>query len=269
MYFLTHELSRKALFDAPILRHSRGVMITGDERVALITGASRGIGATVATLLAERGFDVAINYHSKRSRADEVAAQVEQRGRRALTIQADLTRADEITAMMAAIKQAFGRLDALILNASGGLEKGKPPDYAMELNLTAQVRLVDAALPLMPRGSRIAFITSHLAHFYGERRVNGPYQPVAASKYAGEQALRARQAEFAERGIALAFISGDMIEGTITPRLLERMDRGSTNARLAQVGTLPTVAEFALAIAETVNSAHASGHTVFVGSIDP
>jgi 3-oxoacyl-[acyl-carrier protein] reductase len=95
-----------------------------------------------------------------------------------------------------------------------------------------------------------------------------PYQPVAASKFAGEQALRARQTEFADRGIALAIVSGDMIEGTITPRLLERMDRGTTNARLEQVGSLPTVAEFAFAIAEAVTTSQPSGHTIFVGSTD-
>jgi 3-oxoacyl-[acyl-carrier protein] reductase len=243
-------------------------MTEGKSRVALITGASRGVGASVATMLADRGFDIVINYHSKRSRAEGVAAEVQARGRRALIVQADLTKSDETSAMVDSVGKTFGHLDALVLNASGGLEKGKPPDYAMELNLTAQIRLVDASLPLIPRGGRIAFITSHMAHFYAERGMVGPYQPVAESKYAGEQALRARQAEFTERGIALAIISGDMIEGTITPRLLERLDRGTTNARLEQVGSLPTVAEFALAITEAVNTAHSSGYTVFVGSTD-
>ena len=120
----------------------------------------------------------------------------------------------------------------------------------------------------MSPGSRIIFVTSHMAHFYAERGMTGPYQPVAASKHAGEQALRARQRELFDRGIALAIVSGDMIDGTITPRLLERMDRGTTNARLEQVGKLPTVPEFAFAIAEAVANAHPPGHTVFVGSTD-
>jgi 3-oxoacyl-[acyl-carrier protein] reductase len=78
-------------------------------------------------------------------------------------------------------------LDALVLNASGGLEKGKPAEYAMDLNLTAQVRLVDASLSLIPPGGRIVFVTSHMAHFYARRGMAGPYQPVAASKYAGSE----------------------------------------------------------------------------------
>ena len=243
-------------------------MTENKSRVALITGASRGIGASVATMLADRGFNIVINYHSKRSRAEVVAEEVRARGGRALVVQADLTQSDETSAMVDDINEAFGRLDALVLNASGGLEKGKPPEYAMDLNLTAQMRLVDACLPLIPRGGRIVFVTSHMAHFFDQRGIAGPYQPVAASKHAGERALRARQTEFADRDIALAVVSGDMIEGTITPRLLERMDRGTTSARLEQVGSLPTVAEFALAIAEAVTTAHPSGHTIFVGSTD-
>jgi 3-oxoacyl-[acyl-carrier protein] reductase len=237
-----------------------------NSRVALITGASRGIGASVATMLADRGFNIVINYHSKRARAEAVAEEVQARGRRALIVQADLTQGEETSAMVRRIANTFGRLDALVLNASGGLEKGKPPEYAMDLNLTAQVRLVDATLALIAHGGRIVFVTSHMAHFYAERGMAGPYQPVAASKYAGEQALRARQTELAGLGIALVVVSGDVIEGTITPRLLERMDRGTTNARLEQVGSLPTVAEFAFAIAEAVTTAHSFGHTVFVGS---
>src|SRR5260370_23680880 len=120
----------------------------------------------------------------------------------------------------------------------------------MQLNLTAQVRVVDLALPLMPRGSRIVFVTSHMAHFYGDRPMSGPYQPVAASKYAGEQALRARRAELDKMGIALVVVSADMIEGTITPRLLERMSRGLTQSRRDEVGALPTVDAFARAIAD-------------------
>src|ERR1700730_16495820 len=106
-------------------------MTEGVRRVALITGASRGVGASIATMLADRGFNVVINYHSKRSRAEDVAADVQARGGRALIVQADLTKSDETSAMVSTIGKTFGRLDAVVLNASGGLEKGKPPEYAM------------------------------------------------------------------------------------------------------------------------------------------
>lgn len=236
------------------------------HRVVLITGASRGVGAAVAVLLAQRGFDIVVNYHSKRSRAEAVAAEVRARGRRALLAQADLTLSSEVEAMIDSVGREFGRLDVLILNASGGLEKGKPAEYAMQLNLGAQLRLVDLSLTWMPRDARIVFVTSHMAHFYAERGMVGPYQPVAASKYAGEQALRGRRAELAQLGIHLAIVSGDMIEGTITPRLLERLDRGTTQARRDRVGPLPTVAEFARAITGAATNENPSGATIFVGS---
>jgi NAD(P)-dependent dehydrogenase (short-subunit alcohol dehydrogenase family) len=236
------------------------------HRVVLITGASRGVGAAVAVLLAQRGFDIVVNYHSKRSRAEAVAAEVRARGRRAMLAQADLTLSSEVEAMIDSVGREFGRLDVLILNASGGLEKGKPAEYAMQLNLTAQVRLVDLSLKWLPRDGRIVFVTSHMAHFYAERGMVGPYQPVAASKYAGEQALHGRRAELATLGIHLAIVSGDMIEGTITPRLLERMDRGTTQARRDSVGPLPTIAEFAKAISDAATNENPSGDTIFVGS---
>jgi 3-oxoacyl-[acyl-carrier protein] reductase len=237
-------------------------------RIALVTGASRGIGASVARILASKGADIAINYRSKGSRAEDVAADVRALGRRALLVQADMTNADDIAGMIEALRKEYGRLDVLVLNASGGLEKGKPADYAMQLNLTAQVQLVDAALPLMPKGSRIVFITSHMAHFHGEKPMSGPYEAVAASKFAGEQALRARATEFAERGIGFVVVSGDMIEGTITPKLLERLDKGTIESRRSHVGSLPTVEEFASAIAEAAASPEIRSSTVFVGSTE-
>jgi 3-oxoacyl-[acyl-carrier protein] reductase len=237
-------------------------------RVALVTGGSRGIGASLALLLAARGCDVVINYHSKRSRADEVAAGVAALGRRAIVAQADLTQGGDVAAMAEATRAAFGHLDVLVLNASGGLEKGKPADYAQRLNLDAQLNVVDRCLPLMPIGARIVFVTSHLAHFYAERGADGPYRPVAASKYAGEQALRARSGEFKSRGVSLVVVSGDMIEGTITPKLLERMDRGMIRSRREQTGSLPTVEEFALAIADAALDPAQSEQTIFVGSTD-
>jgi NAD(P)-dependent dehydrogenase (short-subunit alcohol dehydrogenase family) len=145
-------------------------MVESNSRVALVTGASRGVGASTASQLAKRGYDIAVNYHSKRARAEEVASVVRALGQRALTVQADLTSAADVVAMMQAIRLDFGHIDALVLNASGGLEKGKSADYAMELNLTAQVRVVDCALPLMPQGSHIVFVTSHMAPFLCRKR---------------------------------------------------------------------------------------------------
>ncbi len=234
-----------------------------------MTGASRGIGAAVALLLAEQGADVAVNFRSKGSRAEDIASQVRGLGQRALLAQADLTDATSVEAMVRAVAHTFGRLDILVLNASGGLEKGKPASYAMELNLSAQVRTLESVLPLMPSGGCIVFVTSHLAHFYGRKPVYAAYENIAASKKAGEDALRARMPEFEARGVRLAIVSGDMIDGTITPRLLERTQRGLIESRRGQAGALPTVQEFAAAIVDAAADAgRPNGHVSFVGATD-
>ena len=237
-------------------------------KLALVTGASRGVGAEVSRQLAARGADVIINYRSKGPRAETVAEQVRALGRRAYLAPADITDATDVAAMMD-VARAAGPLQYLILNASGGLEKEVAPDYAMQLNLVAQERLVEMALPLLPRGARVVFVTSHLAHFHHEKPVAGIYEPVAASKRAGEDGLRARIPQLAAQGVSLVVVSGDLIEGTITPKLMERQSRGLIEARRAQAGSLPNVEEFARAIVEAAGDENlSSGATIYVGQVD-
>lgn len=243
--------------------------ILQNRRVALVTGASRGIGANVAELLAGRGFDLVINYRNKLKRAEQIAERVVNAGGRALPLQADLVDGASVQAMIERTVAEFGRLDLLVLNASGGLEKDAPADYAMQLNFTAQVELVEAALPAMPSGSRIVFVTSHLAHYHGQKPVYPEYEVVAASKRAGETALREMIPSLRERGIDLVIVSGDMIDGTITPQLLNRLNPGLIDRRRDEAGGLPTVEEFAEAIANAaIDPSLESGATIYVGSQD-
>jgi NAD(P)-dependent dehydrogenase (short-subunit alcohol dehydrogenase family) len=235
-------------------------------KIALVTGASRGIGASTARQLAEAGADIVINYRSKAPRAEEVAQIVRDRGQRAVLAQADLTQENETQKMIELAREQFGRLDLLILNASGGLEKDRDKDYAVELNVTAQTRVVRLALPILATGARIVFVTSHLAHFYGQIPSLSDYEPVAASKRAGEDALRAQIPELCSRGISLVVVSGDLIEGTITAKLLNRSQRGLIEERRAEAGSLPTVDEFAAAIvAAASDAAMKSGDTLYIG----
>ncbi len=238
-------------------------------KTTLVTGASRGIGASVARKLAEYGADVAINYRSKAPRAEDVANHIRSLGCKALLLQGDITDSADVTAMFKQIESEWKRLDILILNASGGLEKHKHDTYAMDLNFTAQVNLVLAALPCMKPGSMIVFVTSHLAHFYGIKPVHDGYEPVAASKQAGERALRQMIPELSRLGIRLLVVSGDLIEGTITPKLLQRISPGLIEERRREAGSLPDVEEFAAAIALcTIDQQYESGHTIYVGSIE-
>lgn len=237
--------------------------------VSLVTGASRGIGAATAIKLASLGSDLAINYRSKGSRAEEVVAAIELLGRRAVAVQADLTDSAELEAMMDVVQETFGRLDILVLNASGGLERGKAEDYAMALNHDAQLQAAKLATKLMPKSGRIVFVTSNWAHFYRQKPVATEYEAVAKSKHAGEQALRDYAAELNASGISLVVVSGDAIKGTITLRLLGRKNPDLLEHRRNEMNALPTVDEFAEVIAAAASDQTLpSGHTIFVGSTD-
>lgn len=237
------------------------------DKVALVTGASRGVGAAISETLAKAGADVVVNYRSKGHRAEATAETVRTQGRRALLAQADITDRGQMERVMQETREAFGHLDFLILNASGGLEADRADDYAMQLNHDAQLQAVDLALPLMRPGSRIVFVTSHLAHFHPEQPVLPEYEPVAASKRAGETALRNRVSEFSDKGISLVVVSGDLIEGTITPRLLQRARPGLIEQRREQAGELPTVQDFATAIVSAAADENLnSGDTIYVGA---
>ena len=87
------------------------------SRVMLITGGSRGIGAATARLAAARGYDVAFSYASNSAAADAVAADISRAGRRAVAVQADMGRPEDITRLFAALDADFGRLDAFFNNA--------------------------------------------------------------------------------------------------------------------------------------------------------
>jgi len=244
--------------------------MTDDGRpVALVTGGSRGVGAETALALARRGYDVALTYRNKGARAEAVVVAAADTGAGAIAVGADITRAEDLARLFATIQDWRGRLDLVVLNASGGLERdllAADPHYPWRINRDAQLALVDGCLPLMPRGGTIVFVTSHWAHRHGQVAQFPMYEPIAASKHAGEQALRARQDELAAAGVRLIVVTGDLIDGTITAKLLERAAHGLTAARRDAVAYLPTAADMAAAIvAAAADPSLPSGHTVVIG----
>ncbi|WP_432562838.1 SDR family oxidoreductase [Kineococcus sp. SYSU DK003] len=233
----------------------------------LITGSSRGIGAQTATYVAEAGASVVINYRNKAARAEKLVTSLTEAGARAIAVAADLTDPASVTAMFERTREEFGGLDVLVLNASGGMETGMAEDYAMQLNRDAQVSTLKAALPLLAPGTRIVFVTSHQAHFINTVETMPEYEPVARSKRAGEDALRALLPELEAAGVEFVVVSGDMIEGTITATLLERSNPGALATRKEAAGKLYDVAEFAAEVALAAVEPIPADHTRYVGDI--
>lgn len=237
-------------------------------KTAFVTGSSRGIGADTATYFAEAGARVAINYRDKEARAEKVAAGIRDNGGDALVVGADLTDYASIDALRDTLQRKFGGLDILVLNASGGMEAGKGEDYAMRLNRDAQVNALTTLRPLLHEGSRVVFVTSHQAHFIRTVETMPEYVPVALSKRAGEDALRELIPSLEADGIGFVVVSGDMIEGTVTATLLDRMNPGAIDSRKEAVGKLYNVQEFAAEIALAAVEPVPADNTRLVGDVD-
>ena len=88
-----------------------------EGKVAVVTGASKGIGASIAKHLADEGAAVVVNYASSKQGADRVVAEITDQGGRAVAVQADMSRPADIKRLFAETKKAFGRLDVLVNNA--------------------------------------------------------------------------------------------------------------------------------------------------------
>jgi 3-oxoacyl-[acyl-carrier protein] reductase len=140
-----------------------------EGKVALVTGASRGIGAATAVRLAELGADVAITYAQSNERADEVIDKVTAHGRRGLAIRADSAAADDVVAAVDRVADEFGRLDVLVNNAGifpfGPIDDVSLDEIDRALGIHARAVYVasQAAVRHMTGGGRIISIGSNLA----------------------------------------------------------------------------------------------------------
>jgi NAD(P)-dependent dehydrogenase (short-subunit alcohol dehydrogenase family) len=145
------------------------VMIALENKVVLVTGGGRGIGAAIALRLAGDGADVALTYEHDTARATEVVAGIKEAGRRGLAIRADSADSDAVTAAVAEVVATFGRLDVLVNNAGvfhvGPLDDLGPAeiDRTLAVNVKAPFVASRAAVRHMTDGGRIISIGSNAA----------------------------------------------------------------------------------------------------------
>lgn len=239
-------------------------------QTAIITGGSRGVGEATALALAKQGFDIALTCREKRGRAKKVAEKILAIGRDAIIVSGDMTVEDEREALVQRVREWSPKIHALVLNASGGLEPNllaERPNYPTLINRDAQVGLVRSALPILAPDSTIAYVTSHWAHLYGSIEQLPSYEPVAATKHMGEMALRGMQSELSEEDIRLLVVTGDLVDGTITAKLLERKQPGLADSRRDDFGNLITPEDMGIMIANGItNRDLPSGTTIVVGA---
>lgn len=148
------------------------------DKVVLVTGGARGIGAATARVLAGQGAAVAINYEHSKDKAEAVAAQITKNGGKAQAYGADVRDAAAVEAMIQEVKQTFGRLDGIINNAIAGRQEGTfaeatAADYenSFDFGCKAVLNTIRAVRPIMQEqgGGRIVNIVTELWNMAPER----------------------------------------------------------------------------------------------------
>jgi len=188
-----------------------------NNRVALVTGGSTGIGAATAVQLGSSGVKVAINYNKSAKEAEEVARKVKTAGGNGLLLQADVSKVDEVNRMVKRTVQEFGKIDILVNNA-GGIVKRVPVTYmddalwdsTMNLNLRSVFYCSKAVIPMMiqARYGRIVNVSS-VAAFTGGGRHATAYAAAKAGLHGFTKGLAKELAPF---GITVNVVAPGLID---------------------------------------------------------
>ncbi len=178
--------------------------MTSEIKTAIVTGASKGIGAAIARQLAADGFQTIVNYASSSGEAAEIVAGIEQAGGRALAVRADIADAQALTALFDRAEAEFGRVDVLVNNA--GISKFSPlaevsdEDFQRQVavNLTGTFNGMREGAKRMRDGGRIINLSTSIIGHYSPG--NGVY---AATKAAVEAMTHILAKELGTRGITV------------------------------------------------------------------
>jgi len=231
------------------------------NRIALVTGGSRGIGAAVAVALARAGADVAVNYRQRSAAAHAVCAEIVRLGRKALAVQADVSVASEVKRMVAEIEAGLGPIDILVNNA--GIAKPRSLeeiteaewDETLTVNLKSVFLLTQAVVGGMRKRQwgRIVNLSSVAAHTGG---AVGPHY--TASKAAIIGLTHACAASLIREGITVNAIAPALIE---TEMVTKNMNVSPALIPMGHFGAVEDVASVAVMLA---TNDYMSGQTILV-----
>jgi 3-oxoacyl-[acyl-carrier protein] reductase len=229
------------------------------NRVALVTGGSRGIGRAVALTLGSAGADVAVNYRNSEMEAQAVAAAIRAEGSCAIVVRADVSDSDAVVGMMGRIEADLGPVDVLVNNAGIAIIRGVDDLTEDEFDLTIAVNLksaflcTQAVLPGMRarRWGRIVNISSGAARGAGGIGVH-----YNASKAGMEGLTRGYAARLVKEGITVNAVAPSLID---TDMMNARRDQYVARIPLGRMGTAEEVAQAVLMV---VGNEYMTGQTV-------
>jgi 3-oxoacyl-[acyl-carrier protein] reductase len=240
-------------------------------KVAVVTGASKGIGASIAKHLAEEGAAVVVNYASSKEGADRVVAEITGKGGRAIAVQADVAKPAEIRRLFAKADAAFGRLDILVNNAGiyrfASLEEVTPEHFHEQFDLNVLGLILatqEAARRFGPEGGSVVNISSVVS-------TSAPPNAsvYSATKAAVDAVTRSLAKELAPRKIRVNAINPGMVEteGTsssgITAAESEFRQQIESQTPLGRIGQPGDIAPGAVFLASS-DSAWITGETLSI-----
>ena len=202
------------------------------NKVAIVTGASRGIGAHIAKTLSRAGAQVVVNYAENRLAAEQVAGEIRATGEKAIIVKADVGNADEVRAMFDEAIAQFGKVDILVNNAAinryNRIQETTEEDFdsSFKVNVKGVFLTLREAATRMSNGGRIVNLSSSVT-----RHMMPTYGIYAATKGAIEQLTRVFAQEIGERGITVNSISPG-------PTNTERFAKGKTEEALKRMASM-------------------------------
>jgi 3-oxoacyl-[acyl-carrier protein] reductase len=228
--------------------------------IALVTGASRGIGAAVALALAGAGAAVAVNYRERAGGADAVVAKINAIGGRATAIAADVSKSADVAAMVERVTKTLGPIDILINNAGIAIVRGVDDlteaefDQTIAVNLKSAFLCTQAVLPAMRarKWGRIVNISSGAARGAGAIGVH-----YNASKAGMEGLTRGYAARLVKEGITVNAVAPSLIE-------TDMMDGRTDLARNIPLGRMGQAKEVAQSVLMVIGNDYMTGQTVLL-----